>query len=339
MERIYPEQSTRDREAWLSLLKEQGLRPVSGIPIYGIFREGQLVATGAIDGDILKCIAVSDEEKGGATLHELISGLLSLVYEQGPRTVFVYTKPAAVGAFRALGFHEIERGTPQPVFMENRASFPVYLANLQEGAFPTAQKIGAIVLNANPLTRGHLSLIQRALEEVEALYLFIVSEDRSAFSTKDRKRWLLRAVRDDSRIQVRETGPYLISSQTFPNYFLREDSQQTEVQAGLDARIFALHIAPALGIRYRFVGEEPFSASTNTYNRVMDRVFQQVGEVTLRILPRLRSDGIAISASAVRKNCTEGNFDAMEKVLPDFVFQDLKQGRYEHRSSMSTEGR
>ena len=51
------------------------------------------------------------------------------------------------------------------------------------------------------------------------------------------------------------TGPYLISSATFPSYFLKDSDAVIRTQAELDLRIFC-QIAQRLGIQRRYVGEE-----------------------------------------------------------------------------------
>ncbi|MDE6054695.1 MAG: adenylyltransferase/cytidyltransferase family protein, partial [Lachnospiraceae bacterium] len=40
-------------------------------------------------------------------------------------------------------------------------------------------KVGSIVMNCNPFTRGHRYLIEQALMKVDKLYVFVVEEDKS----------------------------------------------------------------------------------------------------------------------------------------------------------------
>ena len=47
-------------------------------------------------------------------------------------------------------------------------------------------KIGYVIMNCNPFTLGHRYLIEKALEIVNYLYIFILSEDVSLFPFKDR---------------------------------------------------------------------------------------------------------------------------------------------------------
>ena len=41
---------------------------------------------------------------------------------------------------------------------------------------------GAVVMNGNPFTLGHRHLVEEAARRVDTLYVFVVREDRSAFS-------------------------------------------------------------------------------------------------------------------------------------------------------------
>ena len=48
------------------------------------------------------------------------------------------------------------------------------------------RNVGAIVMNCNPFTLGHLYLIEYAAKEVDQLFIFVVEEDASFFSFDDR---------------------------------------------------------------------------------------------------------------------------------------------------------
>lgn len=41
-------------------------------------------------------------------------------------------------------------------------------------------------MNCNPFTKGHKYLIEKASKENDVVHLFILTEDKSEFSTKDR---------------------------------------------------------------------------------------------------------------------------------------------------------
>jgi [citrate (pro-3S)-lyase] ligase len=71
------------------------------------------------------------------------------------------------------------------------------------------------------------------------------------------------------------SGKFILSYQTLPVYFEKEQIYQVNVDASADLDIFARYIAPPLGITYRFVGEEPFDEVTRQYNQQMKTVFEK----------------------------------------------------------------
>ena len=84
--------------------------------------------------------------------------------------------------FKSLGFYPIAR-TADTMMMENsRNGLDLYLASLPR-ADGTA---GAIVANCNPLTNGHLYLMEQASMRVDVLHIFVLSEDRSLYSAHAR---------------------------------------------------------------------------------------------------------------------------------------------------------
>ena len=159
---------------------------------------------------------------------------------------------------------------------------------------------GAIVMNCNPFTLGHLSLVKYAAEKCQVLHLFVVEEDRSLFSFADRIRLVREGTKDLPQVRVHSGGPYMISGHTFPTYFLKKDEPAVEIQARLDVEVFARRIAPALRIRMRFAGEEPFDPVTKRYNRAMREILPALG-VAFEEVPRAAAGGEVVSASRVRK--------------------------------------
>ncbi|MCC8189536.1 MAG: tetratricopeptide repeat protein, partial [Planctomycetes bacterium] len=69
------------------------------------------------------------------------------------------------------------------LFMRNNrlydAELNTWLERLRSGLGDCDGTTGAIVMNANPFTRGHLHLIEQALEQVDRLIVFVVEEDKS----------------------------------------------------------------------------------------------------------------------------------------------------------------
>ncbi len=87
-----------------------------------------------------------------------------------------------------------------------------------------------------------------------------------------------------------------------------------KTQAQLDIDIF-VEIANYLGITHRYVGSEPFSQVTSIYNDIMVRELQERG-VTCMVVPRLKVDGAAVSASQIRLALKEDRLDDVQRWVP-----------------------
>ena len=81
---------------------------------------------------------------------------------------------------------------------------------------------GAIVMNCNPFTRGHRYLIESAAKQVDTLYVFVVEEDKSFFPFTERLMLVRNGIKDLSNVIVLPSGKFMISSLTFPEYFVKK---------------------------------------------------------------------------------------------------------------------
>jgi hypothetical protein len=186
---------------------------------------------------------------------------------------------------------------------------------------------GSIVMNCNPFTKGHLHLIEQALLQCDFLYIFVVEEDRSEFPFKLRFQLVRDNVSHFANIAVIPSGKIILSQVTFPGYFGRDDSSNEIADATRDLTIFAEHVAPAMAIKKRFVGEEPFSAVTNHYNRQMKDILPRYGVDVIEI-PRLAlagDNGRIISAAAVRSLMKDGNWAELREYVPEITYARLRE--------------
>ena len=184
-----------------------------------------IIGTGSCFGNTLRCLAVSNEHRGEGLTNKIISHLIEYQFARGNFHLFIYTKFSTYHLFKDLGFYEIVRIKDQIVFMENKKTgFNDYLNNLAKTKinYNNAKKIAAIVMNANPFTLGHLYLIEKASKENDILHLFIVSEDKSIVPFNIRKKLIKEGTAHLSNIIYHDTGPYIISSSTFPSYFQKD---------------------------------------------------------------------------------------------------------------------
>lgn len=177
------------------------------------------------------------------------------------------------------------------------------------------EQIGSIVMNCNPFTYGHRYLIEKALETVDCLIIFVVEEDLSVFSFVERFAMVCEGVADLKNVMVVPSGPFILSNMSFPEYFIKETSEDISRHVEQDITTFAEVIAPQLGIKYRFVGEEPEDGVTERYNQAMKKILPQYG-IKLVEIPRKTINGKYISASFARKYMDENDDAKLAELLP-----------------------
>ena len=274
----------------------------------------QVIATGSCFKNTLRCFAVRKDHQGEGLLNEIISHLIQIQYQRGNIHLFLYTKVTSAKFFGDLGFYEIARVEDTLVFMENRKNgFPDYLKSLEKTK--KGGKSAALVMNANPFTLGHQYLVEKAASEWDTLHLFIVSEDASLVPFAIRKRLVMEGTSHLKNIVYHDSGSYIISSATFPSYFLKDEISVITGHAKLDIAIFT-EIAKALDISARYVGEEPTSQVTGIYNQIMAEELPKKG-IECIIVPRLNSaKGEVISASTVRGLIKYRDFDKLSALVP-----------------------
>ena len=269
----------------------------------GIFQDDTLVGCGCAAGNLLKCFAIGEQLRGQNGLGSLVSRLTANRFMAGFSDLFVFTRPYNRALFTGCGFVPVAE-TEHVILLENNRNGLRNFLNKIPRPDEDTQDIGAIVMNCNPLTNGHLSLIRHAASQCKFLYIFVVEENRSAFPFADRIALVRAGTADLPNVCVCPSGPYMISGLTFPTYFLKDTESPSALQSEVDITLFAQQIAPALGIRRRFAGEEPFDAVTRQYNETMARILPANG-VEFCQIPRVCLGEAPISASRVRKLLSE----------------------------------
>lgn len=189
-------------------------------------------------------------------------------------------------------------------------------------------KNGSIVMNCNPLTYGHKYLIEYASKQVDHLYVFVVQEDKSVFSFKDRFKMVRACAKEYPNVIVVPSGRYIISSLTFAEYFTKQAADpSTVIDASRDVNIFGKYIAPSLNITVRYAGEEPIDYITAQYNQSMKRILPKYGIEFIEI-PRYKDKSGLISATKVRKALQANNYDVVRGLVPETTYQILLEQHY-----------
>lgn len=291
-------------------------------------RNGELIACGGLAGNIIKCVAISESVRGEGLALTLATELIQLAYELDRTHLFLYTKIENEALFSQCGFYPLTRVPGIMVLMENSATrIDRYAQSLKSSRQP-GNKIGCIVMNANPFTNGHRYLVQQAAAQCDWLHLFLVKEDTSRFPYADRLALVRAGTRDIQKLTVHQGSDYIISRATFPCYFIKEQAVINHCYTEIDLKIFRQHLAPALGITHRFAGTEPFCQVTAQYNQDM-RHWLQTPElaspaIELVEIARLRFGNTPISASLVRKLLVKKEFGTIASLVPPDTLAWLK---------------
>ena len=301
---------------WSNFLAKAGLSADTAPEQTALIWDGdRLVATGSRTGNLLKYIAVDPARQGEGLLAKVLTALRQEAFREGHSHLFLYTKPSNEPLFSDLLFYSVAR-TGDVLLMEDRKDgIRSFIRQLP--ATHHAGKVGAAVMNCDPFTLGHQYLIETAAKDCDHLYVFVLSEDKGHFSADDRLEMVRRGTKHLSNVTVLPTGPYLISSATFPTYFLKNRDQAQRIHCQLDVEVFARHFAPAFSICTRYVGTEPLSPMTAQYNAVLKAQLPSRGIDVVEI-PRLTIEGAPISASAVRAALK--NKETLQALVPATTF-------------------
>ena len=312
----------RKKQAWIAFLNKAGLEPDESVQrTVLVWDDDDLIATGSREGNLLKCIAVDAMHQGEGLTATVLTELRQDAFRDGHKHLFLYTKPRNKYMFSSLFFYPVAQ-TDTVLLMENEPngihSFLESLSVVQSGG-----QVGAAVMNCNPFTLGHRYLIETAAKQCDHLYVFVLSEDKSQFSAADRIALVKAGTADIPNVTVYPTGPYLISSATFPTYFLKDREAAQSIQCLLDIEIFVKYYAPRFGITTRFVGTEPLSAMTDQYNTALKTHLPDKG-IHLCEIPRCHAGDDPISASRVRSLLGKGQGALLRTLVPSTTFDYLQ---------------
>ncbi len=296
--------------------------------LFGLFdHQRKLLAGGGILGNTLRGLVSDESLRGQGLMAQLVTSLLSYQAKRGVFRNYLYGKKNYEALYKELGFYTLAEAQNRMVFMENSPrAFSDFLDNLQAetktnlsaGQFLRAKEQGsaAIVMNGNPFTKGHLSLVEKAHSEQGVCHVFLLEEDVSLFSFQERWEMLKKATAKFPGVLCHKSSSYIISRQSFPSYFLRNLDEAAVLQAEIDAQIF-VRIAQSLNIHHRYLGSEPHSDLTREYNKILGKVLSEAG-IKVHVMERSSSAGGRIySGSLVRALLKEGKLSEAMQLVPD----------------------
>lgn len=331
------------KEKLTALLKQNGLALDPLESVYGIFDEADnLIACGGREKNVFKCFAVNPEFKGMGLADEILSALLKESYRENYKSFFIFTKKTSVQFFTNAGFVILETADDSALlYRSEKTAEQIIKENISRycsGADIKKSLNAAIVMNANPFTLGHRYLIDEALKycgSERKLFIFVVETDKSFFQFKDRFELVKENTKNLKNVFVLPSSEFLISTATFPSYFLKEKMLVQKNQTQLDARIFLKYFVPLFNIGTRFLGEEPFDAGTRLYNETLLKELPP--ECDVKIISRKKiktgNEEKIISATAVRAAYKKNSLEEVKDYVPQSTYNfllELKKHSYEN---------
>lgn len=305
-----------NRDKLIEFLKESDLNFDENIDYCLVMKENnEIVGCACKKANVFKMIAVSPKMQSQDCVATLISGLIEQCHKENIFHYFIFTKMIYQHHFEGIGFKLLTSYKEIGLFEMGSINFDGYynLVDIKHNCVT-----GSLVMNCNPFTLGHKYVIEQARKQCDQLIIFIVEEDLSFFPFSDRIQLVKEGTKDLDNIYVIGSGPYIISSATFPTYFLKSLDDQAEYYTHIDINMF-VKIMEKLHISKRFVGTEPLDQLTAYYNETMKEVLKD----HLQIIPRVEVEGQPISASRVRQLLEVKDFPKIKELVPQSTYDYL----------------
>ena len=292
----------------------------------------EIIGTISCSDYIIKDLAVDENYQSENVASLLVNEMLNHFRANSIYNYHVFTKPIYRHIFESFGFKKIIE-TEKVVMLEGGAKFInnklleiKNIINNNFGIIDETSDIGCIVINANPITNGHVFLIEEASRNHKMVILFVVEEEKSEFSFDERFSMVYLATRRLGNVCVVPSSKYIVSSLTFPQYFLKDEDEALLEYSKVDALIFKEYFIKELYIKKRYVGTESINKMIN-YNNVLKEI---LGE-KLVIVDRLTMSGEIVSASKVRQLLVENKFDEALELVPReiaFILRNIAREKY-----------
>lgn len=292
---------------------------------FNLYDDNILIGTISTHENVIKMIAVDKNYQGEQVTAHLLQHVMRIFEINQVNKYFIFTKPENKGYFMHYPFKLIQETDSIALFENHLYPINDHLLSLKLKLRPKHGKRAAIVMNCNPLTNGHLYLIETCAKEVNDVIIFLVQENRSVFPFDVRYELIKKATKHLKNVHILPSTLYMISLATFPTYFLKELNDASLKFMELDILIFKNYFMPLFEIDYRYVGTEPKDETTRCYNETMKRILSdQLIEIDRKLLHHE-----VISASTVRQLMKEKKYHDIKGFVPKVTYQYLmsKEGK------------
>ncbi len=283
-----------------------------------VYDKEKLVATASLANNVMKCFLVHEDYKHQNITNLMFSHLVNELKTNNIYNYFVFTSPENEKVFTSLNMKKLVE-TMNTVLLEGGDYITEVLHELKLEYKISNNKKAAVIINANPMTNGHLHLIETASKENKEVLVFVVSEDLSSFPFKDRFKIIQKVCSQFKNVIVLPTLSYLVSKITFPKYFLKEDQLIQSEQTLVDVLVYKQYYTKIFNINRRYLGEEPFSYNTNKYNQVLK---DYLGN-HIKIIKRKEHNNQPISASLIRKLIKTNKITKIKEYVPLATYEYL----------------
>jgi [citrate (pro-3S)-lyase] ligase len=287
-----------------------------------VYDKETLIATASIANNVMKCFLVKEEYKNQNITNMMFHHLVNVLKDKNVYNFFVFTSPENEKIFTSLNMKKIVE-TMNTVLLEGGDFITEVLHELKLENKLSNNKKACVIINANPMTLGHIYLIEQAAKENKEVLVFVVSEDLSSFPFSHRFEIIQKACKKYPNVKVLPSLSYLVSKLTFPKYFLREDQLIQEEQTLVDVLVYKQYYTKIFNINRRYLGEEPYSYNTNKYNQTLKN---HLGN-HIKIVARKELNNQAISASKVRKLIKMNKLDKIKEYVPKATFEYLSSAK------------
>lgn len=304
--------------------------------IYYFEEAGQIIATLSSAGDTIKAVAVDPEYQGESLALQLFEEATKRFAKIGIDSFRVFTKTKYAPQFASMKMRLLA-STDTVAILEGGSNG---IDSTIQGIRDTIENItktdltkldlGTVVVNCNPVTKGHLGLMEYAARKHDFLIVFVLEEDRSFFSFKERYALLHLALMNVPNAIMVPSSKYIVSALTFPSYFLKTVAERDFEHAKLDAILFRDYFMPKLHLKMRYIGTETDAVMVLYNNTLLDILHGRI-----ELIQRYTQDDSVISASLVRKLIQAGDIDSALALVPEATRGLLEMIAWEKRNHVT----